>query len=403
MYTISIKKMYCVLVGMMVFFTSAHADFQAWKQDFAKRAKQDGIQERTLQSVFYNAQIRPKVIKSDRNQAEFRKTFGVYIRSAMSEKRMQRAKKHYNKNFTLLNTVYEKYGVHPRYLVAFWGLETNFGNYLGNSPVIESLVTLAYDKRRRAFFEQELLHALHIVQDGHVASDFKGSWAGAFGHLQFMPSTFVQYAIDGNQDGKIDLFHTPSDYFHSAANFLSRIGWRKSETWGREVRLPKNVKGFDWDSIGHGTKKSMAQWADLGITYANGTPLNTAHEHQASLLIPQGAGGPKFLVFHNFRRILNWNRSDSYALAIGLLSNHIMDYAPMSWTPPKDSKGISVAHIKFVQLYLKNVGFYTDKVDGILGKKTQKAIQIWQKNNGHIPDGYITNGMIGMMRNAFKR
>ena len=388
------------IIGMICSF--AFADFAAWKQDFAKRAKQNGITEHTLQQAFYTIQVHPAIIKSDRNQAEFKKTFGAYIRGALSPSRVKMAKQKYKQYFPILNETYQKYGVHPRYLVAFWGLETNFGGYMGNEPVMRSLVTLAYDKRRRKFFETELMYALQIVQDEHVSPDFKGSWAGAFGNMQFLPSTFVQYAIDGNNDGKIDLFNTPADYFYSAGNFLSKIGWRKKEIWGREVQLPTDVQNFDWNVVGHGVRKSMAEWQEIGLTYAYNKPLHTDYEHQASLLVPQGYTGPKFLVYNNFRRILKWNRSDSYALAVGLLANTVMDYAPMSWIPDPNDKGITTADIEIVQKYLQQQGLYTGKIDRIIGKDTKKAVRIWQSQNGRVGDAYVTDAMVQIMKQGLQ-
>ncbi len=388
--------LFVLLVGGRASF--AFASFTQWQQQFAARAKTHGITEQTLQMAFYPITPRPAIIASDRNQAEFKKTFGVYIRSALTTWRIQTAKEKYAEYFPVLNETYNRYGIHPRYLVAFWGLETSFGGYMGNEPVLQSLVSLAYDLRRRAFFERELLYALQLVQQGHISPDVKGSWAGAFGNMQFLPSTFVNYAVDGDGDGKIDLFHSPEDFFYSAGNFLSQIGWRKQEIWGREVQLPQDLKTFDWQLVGHETQKSLAQWQQMGVTYAYGTPLNTDYEHQASLLVPQGHTGPKFLVYHNFRRMLNWNRSDSYALAVGLLANHIMDYAPMSWTPDTNDKGIDTDHIEMVQKYLQQQGLYMGKIDRIIGKKTIQAIRTWQLQNDLIADGYITENMVQIMQ-----
>ncbi len=372
--------------------------FTQWQQDFAIQAKKQGITEQTLQTAFYPFLPQPAIIKLDRNQAEFKKTFGMYVKGAVTYRRIQRAKVKYQEYLPILHEIYDIYGVQPQYLVALWGLETNFGGYLGKQPVLQSLVTLAYDTRRRKFFEQELLYALQIVQEGHIDVTIKGSWAGAFGNMQFMPSTFVNYAVDGDGDGKIDLFNNPKDFFHSAGNFLSKIGWEKTEIWGEEVQLPQDIKNFDWQLVGHDTQKSLADWQQLGIMYVDGTPLNTYYEHQASLLIPQGYTGPKFLVYNNFRRILNWNRSDSYAFAIGLLANAIMNYPPMTWTPSAHDKGIDMAHIEIVQKYLQQQGLYTGEIDRIIGDNTIKGIRIWQAQNNMIADGYITQKMVQIMQ-----
>ena len=235
--------------------TVDRADFDRWLADFRKDARAEGISEATLDIAFKNTTPVVKVLEYDRSQPEFTRSFWNYLDRAISQDRIERGQRLLKKHAGLLAEIHRDYGVQPRFLVSFWGLETNFGDYTGGFPVIDALATLAYDPRRSDFFRKQLIHALQILDGGHISlSRMKGSWAGAMGQAQFMPATFARYAIDRDGDGKKDIWGSLPDMFASAANYLSQVGWNDSETWGREVRLPK---GFNFELAGLSTKKRI--------------------------------------------------------------------------------------------------------------------------------------------------
>ncbi len=363
--------------------------FEQWKIEFTARALKQGITQTTLDRAFVGKTRNAKVIFYDRRQPEFTSTFQQYIRGALSETRIMRAKVNYKKNIDLLVNVYNKYSVQPRFLIAFWGLETNFGTNIGNLDVIRSLATLSHDLRRSGFFEKELILALKIIQDGHAqSSNFKGSWAGAFGQTQFMPSTFASYSVDGDGDGLKNLWESKSDIFSSSANFLNKVGWNGKQSWGVRVSvLPAN---FNWQLSGHKTRKTLGQWEKLGIRTADGKSLlaNSNYMGLASLLLPAGSKGPKFLVFNNFRKILNWNRSDNYALAVGLLADEIAGKQYKSLTTASGGRALNRDDYMKIQFFLKQQGFYHNGVDGVFGSKSKNALKKYQHSEGMIADGF---------------
>jgi len=263
-------------------FTATETGFKEWLGDFKQHARSQGISQQTLDKAFKNIRLNKKVLKSDKTQAEFVKTFFQYFNRAVSDTRISNGIKGYQKHKALLDEVTKKYGVPGRFIVAFWGMETNYGGYTGNIPIIESLATLAYDPRRSKFFTTQLIGALTILDKGHVSlKQMKGSWAGAMGQCQFMPSNYLQYAVDGDGDGKINLWDSLPDVFHSAGNFLQQLGWQKEENWGREVALPE---GFNYALADNKTQRSLDEWKKLGVTLADGRVLPTV-DMQAKLLL----------------------------------------------------------------------------------------------------------------------
>ena len=278
----------------------------------------------TLDAALAGVRPAPKVVKLDRNQPEFKLTFQGYKDRMVTPWRKQTAAKKLIEHADILEAVERKYGVQKRYIVTFWGMETNFGGYMGKFHIPQALVTLAYDGRRSAYFRKELLNALRIIEDGHIkAEDMIGSWAGAMGQSQFMPSSFLNYAVDWDGDGRRDIWGTEADVFASAANYLSKAGWRDDITWGRQVRLPAGftLNGINPDQLEKKkTRVALPVWAEAGITNPDGTSLPT-RPLKARLVLPDGAKGPAYLVYSNFESILRWNRSDYYALAIGHLSD----------------------------------------------------------------------------------
>jgi membrane-bound lytic murein transglycosylase B len=300
--------------------TLADENFQNWLEALRDDARAAGISQRTLDSALKDIKLVARVVERDRSQFEFTRTFLTYLGKCVTDKRIKRGRKLLAEHRILLDKIYAQFNVPPRYLIAFWGIETNFGDNMGRFSVIDALVTLAYDQRRSNFFRVQLIDALKIIDNGHIAPNaMKGSWAGAMGHMQFMPSTFVAHAIDFNGDGRKDIWHSFPDAFSSAANYLSNIGWRPGQLWGREVLLPD---GFDLMLATIDTKKTVKAWSSLGVRRANGNALPQANM-EGSIVLPQGHKGPAFLVYDNFRIILKWNRSINYAICVGHLADRL--------------------------------------------------------------------------------
>ena len=298
----------------------AQETFQSWLKSLRAEAADKGISEATLDTALANVKPIPRVIELDRKQPEFTLTFDQYLQRVVPQSRVQKGRKKLAENRELLEKVSGKFGVPPQFLVAFWGVETDFGRVTGGFKVIDALATLAYDGRRSAFFRKELLLALQIVDEGHIKSDvMMGSWAGAMGQPQFMPSSFVGYAVDFDKDGRKDIWTTREDVFASAANYLSSYGWRGGERWGRPVRVPK---GFDPKRADLKVRKTVSAWAAEGVTRADGTALPNS-DLDASVVLPAGLQGPAFLVYRNYRVIMRWNRSHYFALAVGRLADQI--------------------------------------------------------------------------------
>ena len=360
--------------------------FDAWLQDLRAEARNAGIGAGTLESALANVAPINRVIELDRRQPEFTQTFWTYMDKRVSEGRIERGRELLVKHRPLLERIEADYGVQPRFLIAFWGLETNFGDYLGSFQVIDALATLAYDRRRADFFRTQLLDALRIVDQSHVtAANMKGSWAGAMGHLQFIPSTFTGHAVDRTGDGRKDIWGTLPDVFASGSNYLSNLGWEGDELWGREVVLPD---GFDLSQATLSVRKPLDAWAQMGVTKANGQPLSTPEGMQGSVVLPQGHNGPAFLVYENFRHILSWNRSISYAIAVGHLADRIVGLPPIQHGRDLDNRPLSFDQAEEMQRLLNQLGFDAGPVDGVPGSQTRAAIRRFQQANGLPADGY---------------
>jgi membrane-bound lytic murein transglycosylase B len=295
--------------------------FPEWLEQFKVDARAKGISRVTIEDALSDVEPIPRVVELDRQQPEFSLTFREYLSQVGSDDRIARGRKRMAKHRTLLNAVSAKYGVPPQVIVALWGIETDFGRLTGGFKVIPALATLAHDGRRSAFFRKELFNALTIIDQGHIrAADMMGSWAGAMGQCQFMPSSFLRAAVDNNGDGRKDIWKTQADVFASAANLLRSNGWVKGRIWGRPVRLPAS---FDLALVGHDTRKTLAEWQRIGVRRSDGRNLPRV-DIAASVIMPGGAGGPAFIVYENFRAILKWNRSDFFALTVGYLSDRIV-------------------------------------------------------------------------------
>ncbi len=299
------------------------ADFQKWVAAFKQRAiEKHNLSTAFLDKAFEGVVFKERVIELDKGQPYTKMTFVQYRERVVPDSRVKTAQQKYRENKKLLDAVGKKYGVQPRFIVALWGIESNFGQNMGGFNIIESLATLAYEGRRAEFFEKELVHALNIVNHGDVTiQDMKGSWAGAMGQTQFMPSSYAELAVDYDGDGKRDIWGTKADAFASIANYLSKRGWDDSTTWGREVTLPN---GFNEADLGRKVKKTIAQWHKIGVRKANGNKLPLSRgDLEASIVAPDDDKAPYYIVYGNYNVIMNWNRSTYFATAVGLLSDAI--------------------------------------------------------------------------------
>ena len=375
---------------------AAQPGFDAWLQELRQEASAEGISQSTIDAALSGIQPIERIIELDRRQPEFTQTFWNYLDARVTPQRIRQGRAMLQKHHALLNRMQTEYGVPARYLVAFWGLETNYGSYLGKMPTIGSLATLAYDRRRSLFFRRQLMDALRIIDQEHFdPARMQGSWAGAIGHMQFMPSTFLKHAIDDDGDGKRDVWSSLPDVFASGANYLSRIGWQQGELWGREVRLPDS---FDWSLANLKGKRAVAEWKQMGITKADGRPLPPS-DLPAAVILPQGHEGPAFMVYGNFENILQWNRSIFYAIAVGHLADRIIDLPSVRHGRSADNRQLSRKQVIEMQQQLNTLGFYDGTADGILGSQTRMAVRDYQRDSGLPIDGYPSVPLLEKLRN----
>ena len=299
----------------------AARDFSSWLNGVRDEAKGLGIGEATLDEALAGIEPIPRVIELDRRQPEFTLTFKQYLERVVNDRRARIGKRKLTEHRALLDAISRKYRVQPRFIVALWGIETDFGRITGGFPVVASLATLAHDGRRAKFFRKELMLALRIIDQGHITSKkMIGSWAGAMGQNQFMPSSFHAYAVDHDGDGNKDIWGTLPDVFASIANYLSKSGWRDDQTWGRPATVPGN---FRPDLTGRKLRKRLSEWQALGVRRADGKDL-PSRDLEASVISPEkNSLEPVFIAYHNYRVILRWNRSDYFAIAVGTLSDRL--------------------------------------------------------------------------------
>lgn len=369
--------------------------FPQWLDGVREEGISRGLDPTVLDRALSGLSPIERVLELDRRQPEFTRTFWGYLDSFVSQDRIDRGRQLLVKHRDLLQRVHAEHGVQPRFLVAFWGMETNFGDYTGSFPVIGAVATLAHDPRRSEFFRAELFNALQILDEGHIdVESMKGSWAGAMGQPQFMPSTFTGYATDGDGDGRKDIWGNLPDVFASAANYLAQIGWDDSETWGREVTLPAT---FDFELADLSVRKHISEWQALGVRRANGADLPVANI-EGSIVVPAGYKGPAFLVYDNFRAIMTWNRSIYYALAVGHLSDRLKGLGPLAAVRPANDEPLSRDDILDLQRMLNAAGFDTGEPDGMVGPMTRGAVKAYQKAKGLPPDGYPTPDLLIQLR-----
>ncbi len=365
--------------------SDGEAAFSACIANLQSIARRRAVPEPVVTEVLGALRHQPRVIELDRSQPEFRQSFSAYLRARVSDTRVRRGRELLATHRRLLDRLTREYGIPGHYLVSFWGMETNFGSYLGSMPTLDSLATLACDPRRREFFTGELITALLLISREQLDPDaMRGSWAGAMGHTQFMPSAYASHAVDGDGDGRINLWKSEVDALASAANYLAQLGWRRSERWGREVMLPD---GFPYGQTGLAHSAPLADWRALGVRQADGSELPTA-DMQASILVPMGHEGPAFMVYANFEVIMAWNRSQAYALAVGHLADRIAGGGRLTAALPEVETAPARTRIAALQRGLAEAGFDPGEPDGMLGPATRSALRAWQQANDRVADGY---------------
>lgn len=297
---------------------SQSAGFDTWLADFWIEARSAGVSDTTLDAALTGIQPIERIIELDRSQPEGRLTAAQYLERVVPASRIKAARTRLQRHQPMLERIGAQYGVQPRFIVALWGIETDFGRNTGGFSVVTALATLAHDGRRSAYFRGELLNALKIIDAGHIGADeMNGSWAGAMGQSQFMPSSFLSYAVDQNGDGRRDIWTTQEDVFASIANYLANVGWKDDQTWGRAVQVPDS---FDQSLTGLETVKPINAWQSAGVRRLDGTAL-PSRQLQASIVQPDGAGTRAYMIYDNFRTTLKWNRSTYFALAVGHLAD----------------------------------------------------------------------------------
>ncbi|ENM3909217.1 TPA: lytic murein transglycosylase [Vibrio cholerae] len=320
------KKLLSIVLGLALSapVLANEVSFEQYVERLKQQAREEGISERILNEAFRDVEYKPRSVVADKNQPEKKLTLDEYIPRAVPEWKVKQAQSLYEKHYTELQRIGKQYGVQPRFIVALWGVESNFGAFTGNFRVIDALSTLAYEGRREEFFRKETMAALQILEQGHIAPEaMKGSWAGAMGQCQFMPSSFLNFAADGNGDGKKDIWGTRSDVFASTANYLSQSSWDDKYTWGRQVKIPK---GFDHALEGRQPEKgkTLQEWSKLGVTRYDGKPLPALSDDiKAWLIMPDDEAGRIYLVYNNYNVLMKWNRSHYFALAVSHLADRI--------------------------------------------------------------------------------
>ncbi len=338
------------------------------------------------------ARYNPEVIRLDRRQAEFSRPVWLYLDSAVSDSRIETGRQKMAQLGPILSRVEAQYGVPREIVLAVWGMESNFGANRGKMQIIPSLATLAYDGRRGEMFQNQLIAALRILQAGDTdPQHMLGSWAGAMGHTQFMPTSYLEYAVDFTGDGRRDIWaDDPTDSLASTANYLRRNGWTPGQAWGAEVQLPAN---FNMGLVGKGTRR--ADWSGLGVRRIGGGALPSGN---GSIIMPAGARGPAFLILDNFRSILRYNNSDNYALGVAFLGERLAGRPGIQGNWPRNDRALSTSEREEIQRRLAQRGFYQGEIDGLFGSATMESVSAFQRSIGVTPDGYPTSILLDQLR-----
>ena len=374
---------------------ASNARFERWIKAFRARALTKGISSVTFDKAFRGVRYDADVIKRDRNQSEFSKTLWEYLDSAVSNTRIANGKAAIANHRKTLDRIEARYGVDKEVVAAVWGLESSYGRFKGSEDLIGSLATLSFDARRSDFFEQQLIAGLQILQAGDVAPrSMTGSWAGAMGHTQFIPTSYLDYAVDFTGDGKRDIWgDDPTDALASTANYLAKFGWVKGQPWGVEVRVPN---GFDYSLASRKVLKSPAAWGGLGIKDVNGKAV--PNHGKASILLPAGAKGAAFMIFKNFEVIERYNTADAYVIGVGHLSDRLKDKPAIHSGWPRGDRALKFNERKEMQRLLTAKGFDTTKIDGRIGPLTIEAVRGFQRSIGLLPDGYASLDILKRLR-----
>lgn len=362
--------------------------FARWVVEFSTFARASGIDEATLQLAFDNVQLVPRVIESDRAQPEFTRTVWEYLDNATSTARITRGQDKLLQLRPEVDAIAARYGVPAEFLVAIWGMESNYGSFVGDIPTIDALATLGFEGRREAWARGQLLAALKILQSRDIdRAQMIGSWAGAMGQTQFLPSNYLAYAVDADGDGRRDLWGSLPDVMASTANFLASVGWQAGQSWGLEVRLPPNFNYARAD-----VRQPASAWADEGVQSMDGAPLPALAD--SSILLAASASGPAFLVGPNFRTILRYNNSTSYALAVSLLAQQLAGGPAVQAPWPRELQALTRSQLLALQTALNARGFDSGTPDGIVGPATRSGIRAYQRSAGLPEDGYPTLGIL---------
>ena len=371
-----------------------------WLAEVRAEAVRQGIRGGTVDSAFAHVHLLDRVLELDSAQPEFSRQVWSYLDSAVSDDRVSAGKARIAASRELLAKVSAEYGVPAEILVAFWGVESDYGHDYGNWSVIDALTTLAYKSRRPAFFRGELLAALRILDNGDISLEqLRGSWAGAMGQTQFIPTIFLKHAVDYDGDGKRDIWNSLPDVFASTAHFVKiGNGWRSGESWGEEVRVPAD---FPWDQAEYTIQKPVSEWLALGVRSASGAPL--ADYGSAAILAPGGHTGPVFLLRENFRAIMRYNPSTSYALAVALLADRMAGRGHVLAPWPREEEALSRSERIELQERLVVLGLASGKADALIGPNTRTAIRAFQKTLGEVPDGFATKRLLEKLRARTER
>ncbi len=374
---------------------TSNSRFSNWVKAFRGRAIGKGIKASVFDRAFRGVEYDKSVIAKDRNQSEFTKQIWDYLDSAASPVRVENGIKALRKYKKTLEQIEARYGVEKEVIAAVWGLESTYGTRRGDIDVIQALATLAFDGRRGKFFEAQLIAALKILQSGDVKPRaMKGSWAGAMGHTQFIPTSYLALAQDFNGDGKRDIWsNDPTDALASTAAYLAKFGWRKGQPWGVEVTLPK---GFNYGLASRKTLKNPSDWAGLGVRAASGGKV--PNHGSASILLPAGSKGAAFMIFNNFAVIERYNKADAYVIGIGHLSDLLAGGPPIKASWPRGYAPLSFKEKKEMQRRMIRKGFELEKVDGIIGPNTINAIRAYQTSVGVTPDGFPSQNLLKLLR-----
>ena len=382
--------------GAVIEPASANQAFDRWIAGFRGRALNQGISPKVFDAAFKGIKYNTDVIQKDRNQSEYTRQIWDYLDSAASPTRIKNGQAALKKYRRQLDAIERTYGVEKEVVAAVWGLESAYGEFRGNIPTIEALATLAYDGRRGKFFEGQLVDALKILQAGDVSvRRMTGSWAGAMGHTQFIPSSYLAYAVDFTGDGRRDIWDDkdPSDALASTAAYLARFGWVKGMPWGVEVQLPR---GFDYGLSSRKIQKMPSDWGALGMRDMNGRTVRDFGS--ASILLPAGSQGAAFMIFKNFAVIERYNVADAYVIGVGHLSDRLAGGPAIQATWPRGYKPLSFNEKKDMQKRLVKLGFLDDKIDGIIGPNTINAIRSFQISRGVTPDGYPSEELLTLLK-----